>query len=293
MQIFIVDAFTIEKFSGNPAGVVLLDKGEKVDEKFMQNLAAELRYSETAFLEKLTNDSYRVRFFTPTSEVALCGHATIASFTVLKELNFVKPNTVSTMHTLAGELPIYIYEDKIMLEQAVPKVGEILDKEENILRISQALNIAPEMIGDSIYNLKPQLVSTGLWDIIVPVKTKKALFEINPEYSAIEEFTKEKNAVSFHVFALDKEEAIAECRDFAPLYGISEEAATGTANGALTYYLYFNNVINELDKIYLIHQGKSIGRPSNIYAKLVKKGENIKVLVGGSARILVKGIWVK
>ncbi|SHF30168.1 phenazine biosynthesis protein PhzF family [Thermoanaerobacter uzonensis DSM 18761] len=292
MQIFIVDAFTNKEFSGNPAGVVLLEKGEKVDEKFMQNLATELRYSETAFLEKLTNDSYNIRFFTPTSEVALCGHATIASFTVLKELNFVKPNTVVTMHTLAGDLPVYIEEDKIMLEQAAPEAGEILDSEENILRISQALNIAPEMIGDSLYNLKPQLVSTGLWDIIVPVKTKKALFEINPDYSAIAELTKEKNAVSIHVFTLDKKEAVADCRDFAPLYGINEEAATGTANGALTYYLYLHNVINELDKIYLIHQGESMGRPSKIYAKLVKKDKDIKVLVGGSARILIKGNWV-
>ncbi|HHW57017.1 MAG TPA: PhzF family phenazine biosynthesis protein [Clostridia bacterium] len=291
MKIFIADAFTEKPFRGNPAGVVLLEKGDKVDETFMQNLAAELRYSETAFIEMINSENYRIRFFTPTSEVDLCGHATIASFTVLKDLALVKTNSICRMHTLAGDLPVYAEEDKIMLEQALPKVGKILDTEEELFKISQALKIETEMIGDSQYDLKPQLISTGLWDVIVPVKTKKALFEIKPNFSALEKFTKEKNAVSLHVFTLDEKEAIANCRDFAPLYGINEEAATGTANGALTYYLYLHKVIKELDKTYLIYQGESMGRPSEIYVKLIKKDEGVKVLVGGPAVILIKGIW--
>ncbi|AAM23991.1 PhzF family phenazine biosynthesis protein [Caldanaerobacter subterraneus subsp. tengcongensis MB4] len=289
MKIFIVDAFTEKPFSGNPAGVVVLENGEKIDETFMQNLAAELKHSETAFIEVVGEKDFKVRFFTPTSEVDLCGHATIASFTVLKRLGFVKAGDVVTMHSLAGKLPIYIEEDKIMMEQAAPQAGEKLN-EDDLSKLAKALNISVEEIGDKNYDLVPQLVSTGLWDILVPVKSRETLFSINPDYQAISQITKEKNAVSLHVFTLEEKKAIANCRDFAPLYGINEEAATGTANGALTYYLYLNKVI-DLEKTYLIHQGESMKRPSKIYVKLPKKEEGIRVLVGGPARILISGNW--
>ena len=78
------------------------------------------------------------------------------------------------------------------------------------------------------------------------------------------------------------------CRNFCPLYGIDEEAATGTSNGALTYYLYKNNVINKFNKEYSFLQGHNMGRPSVITTKLINE-ENPRVMVGGKAVILTKG----
>ena len=83
MDFFIVDAFTSESFGGNPAGVVLLERGQSFPpEVLMTKVAAELRYSETAFVQPCGDGHFTLRYFTPTGEVDLCGHATIAAFGV-------------------------------------------------------------------------------------------------------------------------------------------------------------------------------------------------------------------
>ena len=93
MRLFIVDAFAKRRFAGNQAGVALLPAGEDFPEPgFMQALAAELRHSETAFVKRLGPDRFRLRYFTPEGEVDLCGHATIAAFTVLREAPPVTPS---------------------------------------------------------------------------------------------------------------------------------------------------------------------------------------------------------
>ena len=84
MKFYIVDAFTEKKFGGNPAGVIILPEGADFpSDELCVKTAAELRYSETAFVKKLAEDEFQVRYFTPAAEVDLCGHATIASFKTL------------------------------------------------------------------------------------------------------------------------------------------------------------------------------------------------------------------
>ena len=80
MRYFIVDAFTDRPFGGNPAGVVLLEGDTFPSEEMMRRIAAELRYSETAFIRRHSAQEFTIRYFTPKAEVELCGHATIASF---------------------------------------------------------------------------------------------------------------------------------------------------------------------------------------------------------------------
>ena len=83
MKYYIVDAFADKPFGGNPAGVVLLEDDVFPEEELMLNIAAELRYSETAFVRRHSAQEFTVRYFTPKAEVELCGHATIASFYLL------------------------------------------------------------------------------------------------------------------------------------------------------------------------------------------------------------------
>ncbi len=104
MRYFIVDAFTDQPFGGNPAGVVLLDGDSFPKEGLMLQIAAELRYSETAFVKRHSDSEYTVRYFTPKSEVELCGHATIATFSLLYQLQLAKGGCIC--HTLAGDLRI-------------------------------------------------------------------------------------------------------------------------------------------------------------------------------------------
>ena len=106
MEFYIVDAFTSEPFGGNPAGVVLLEQGHPFPaDKLMQQVAAELRYSETAFVRAEGNSTFTLRYFTPCGEVDLCGHATIASFGVLLHEGAVSEGETCLIHTLAGVSP--------------------------------------------------------------------------------------------------------------------------------------------------------------------------------------------
>lgn len=282
MLYYVIDAFTETKFGGNPAGVVI---HESLDEEFMQNFAAEVRFSETAFIKKIDNKSFEIKFFTTTSQVNLCGHASIASFKALLDCNFIEDNNTYFMKTLAGTLPVDVNHSFIMMEQAEPKLGKVFDDYDNL---SDIFKINKNQIGDINFNLVPQAASTGLWDIMLPLKSKAALNALNPDFKSLIEYTIIHDVAGVHAFTLDSEEGIAICRNFCPFYGIEEEAATGTSNGALTYYLFKNKVLNNFNQDYSFLQGHSMGRPSHIITKLINK-DDLRVMVGGNAVILTKG----
>jgi PhzF family phenazine biosynthesis protein len=279
---YVIDTFTETKFGGNPAGVVI---HENLDEEFMQKFAAEVRFSETAFIKKIDNKNFEIKFFTPTSQVELCGHATIASFKALLDCHAIEDNNTYFMITLAGTLSVEVNQSFIMMEQAEPKLGKIFDDYDYL---SDLFKIDKSQIGIINFNLVPQAASTGLWDIMLPIKTKDALYALNPDFKALAEYTKINLVGGVHAFTLDTKEGIAESRNFCPLYGIDEEAATGTSNGALTYYLFNYHVLNKFNQEYSFLQGYSMGRPSNIITKLINKNKP-RVMVGGKEIILTKG----
>ena len=127
MKYFVVDAFAQEPFGGNPAGVVLLGGNVPFPEgSLMVKIAAELRYSETAFVQQNGPAEFTVRYFTPAAEVDLCGHATIATFSVLRDEGIVPPGTVCCNHTLAGDLEVIVGE-QIMMQMAPPQVVGVVE----------------------------------------------------------------------------------------------------------------------------------------------------------------------
>ena len=110
MRYYIVDTFTDKPFGGNPAGVVLLDSDAFPEDRLMQQIASELRYSETAFVKRHSAQEFTIRYFTPKAEVELCGHATIASFFLLHQKGLASGKCLC--HTLAGDLCIDAAEPK-------------------------------------------------------------------------------------------------------------------------------------------------------------------------------------
>lgn len=280
MLFYIIDAFTDKIFGGNPAGVVIYDK---LTSENMQKLAAELRYSETAFIKPIDDTTFSIRFFTPNSEVDLCGHATMASFTALLQSGIIKSEGTYYMETLAGKLPVKVTKEFNMMEQAEPIADDPLNEYSDLAEI---MGINANDIGDTKYNLKPQRVSTGLFDIMMPVKSLDILDKINPDMERLSEYSKQHCVTGVHAYTLDGD-STAHCRNFAPLYGIDEEAATGTSNGALTYHLYLNNVLKSGD-LNIFVQGEKMGRPSKITSTLLVE-DKIKILVGGTSKILAKG----
>lgn len=279
INVNVLNAFPKTTNGGNPAGVVL--KSNCLSENQMQSVAKQMGLSETAFVQNSSIADYKIQFYTPVSEVDLCGHATIASFALLFENRSISKG-VYTLETKAGVLDIEVQNDStVFMTQKLPEFLQVIDKDE----IAESLGISRECTSDT---LPIQIVSTGLNDILVPVKNLNVLNNVIPDYKKISEVSEKYNAVGYHVFTLESQSSkIAFCRNFAPLYEIDEEAATGTATGALSCYLYKYDIINGgpvIDNLNFA-QGYSMEKPSEIQAKLIIENDEIKeVWVGGKAK---------
>ena len=275
MKYFIVDAFTTQPFGGNPAGVVLLDDVFP-SEKFMQQVAAEFRYSETAFVLRNSETEFTVRYFTPAAEVDLCGHATIATFGTLYKLGIIADGTMCINHTLAGDLQVRVGE-KVMMQMAEPQVIDTAVEVELLHRI---------MGVKSLHSILPvQVVSTGLPDIIMPVEGIDELNALSPDMDALAQLSDQLNVTGVHAFALSEDGYTAHVRNFGPLYGVPEESATGTANAALTHYLHHNGLMQAPAKCRFM-QGEAMQRPSVVATTLLEDGT---IWVGGDSAIVAIG----
>ena len=280
MKYFIVDAFTDQPFGGNPAGVVLLDSQTFSQEDLMLKIAAELRYSETAFIRRHSANEFTIRYFTPKAEVELCGHATIASFFLLHQKGLAQGQCLC--HTLAGDLNIEAGK-KVMMQMAKPRiVATISDTEEiyNAIGLPHSLNSKL-----STLNFPTQVVYAGLPDIMLPLPDVDMLQSLQPDMEAITAITKRYEAVSIHPFAFSSDGFTAHVRDFAPQYGVPEESATGTANASLTYYLQQCGHLAAKAECAFI-QGEMMGRPSVVATRIHADGN---IFVGGTAAVVAEG----
>ena len=275
MKYFVVDAFTDQPFGGNPAGVVLLDSDTFPKEELMLQIAAELRYSETAFVKRHSAQEFTIRYFTPKAEVELCGHATIASFFLLHQKGLASGQCLC--HTKAGDLHIEAGET-VMMQMAKPRIVAAIDETEEIYQALGVKNYRPMM--------PVQIVYAGLPDIMIPLPDLNTLQTLQPDMEAISAITKRLNAVSFHVFAFSNDGYTAHVRDFAPLYDIPEESATGTANASMTYYLQQCGCLGAEAECAFI-QGEAMGRPSVVATRIQADGN---IFVGGSSAIVAEGV---
>ena len=274
MRYFVVDAFTDQPFGGNPAGVVLLESNCFPEEKLMLQIAAEFRYSETAFIRRHSDKEFTIRYFTPKAEVELCGHATIASFYLLHHEGLASGQCLC--HTLAGDLRIEAGE-RVMMQMAIPRIVTTVEEMEEIYKALGVNDYHPVM--------PIQIAYSGLPDLMIPLPDVNTLQALNPNMEAITAITKKYDAVSFHVFAFANDDYTAHVRDFGPLYGVPEESATGTANAALTFYLQQNGCLGtEAECAFM--QGEAMGRPSVVATQIRKDGT---IYVGGTAAIVAKG----
>lgn len=276
VDVYVMSAFSKENKGGNKAGVVL----NRPDLTSVQKIetAKELGYSETVFVSYSDKADFRLTYFTPTEEVPLCGHATIAAFSALRLLNRLN-RQIYTIETEAGIFSIQIEKDSlIFMEQSCPVYGDILSPDIFSGCIEKRL-IDP--------NFPIQIVSTGLNDIMLPIDSREHLEELSPDLKRIAELSKEKGVVGVHAFTRIKESGItAICRNFAPLYGINEESATGTSNCALACYL-FN--YDEKKTQYIFEQGYNMGEISRIVVNLSCYMDKINsVYVGGYGYLLGK-----
>lgn len=274
-----VSAFAKTAIGGNAAGVVFHASHLSTDD--MLTIAHKTGFSETVFVEAGTGADYRLRFFTPNSEIDLCGHATIAAFSLLQSQGILHKKRYS-VETRQSMLEVDIMENGLVfMEQPLPVFYDMIPAQE----ISECLNISLDVIKT---NLPIQIVSTGVRDIFVPLHHLQALFSIKPNSQAITSISRKYNVIGFHVFTIETMlNSTAHCRNFAPLYDIPEESATGTSSGALgCYLLKYGMISSEQAKCLIFEQGYVLNKPSEILVRLsAKQNKIMNIQVGGMALV--------
>jgi trans-2,3-dihydro-3-hydroxyanthranilate isomerase len=294
IKVFHVDAFTDQPFGGNPAGVV--PDAEILTKEEMQRIARELNLSETAFVTPTSNSQadVQVRYFTPTSEIDFCGHATIAlSWIMATEFGWQERADEIKLETNIGIVPVtWTVEDGellyVTMTQVAPKVKEIaLDKKE-ICRLS---GISTDDLDD---RFPIKLGYTGNWHLLLPLKTRMAVDAARPMLDDLATMNKEFGISTTHLFTFDTvEDALVYTRDFAPAFGIPEDPVTGSANGALAGYFLLEGIIDPArTSSYKIAQGHAVGRPGflEIDIKYTDTGSEPVICVGGRAVKMISGM---
>lgn len=305
-EVYQVDSFTRTRFRGNPAGVV--PHADGLSDQHMQDIARELNNSETAFImspntqstEEIGEQGARlydveVRFFTPTTEVPLCGHATIAA-------HYVRALEGTTGHiiqkTKAGLLPVDIErcgdDFFVTMTQGTPEVSTPL-AEDIVCAIARGLGIA----GDDIRKDCPvAIASAGHSKIMVGITSEDQLHGLTPDATLLTNISKQVGCNGFYVFTLNEHPTeenpyLAHGRMFAPAIGIAEDPVTGNANGPLGIYLTHFGLCSHLYRgdtfDFSIVQGEAIHRTGTMGVHVeMSQGKPIRVQITGAAVVAFK-----
>jgi len=291
-----VDVFTDKPLEGNPLAVVF--SADRLNEATMQRIAREMNLSETTFILRPRDPraDYRMRIFTPSREIPFAGHPSIGTAHALIEEQCIKLQGVGTtvyQEIAIGILPLEIYTDagkveRIMMTQGRPSFGQQVE-ETNWL--ADALGITAEKINST--GLKPQVVSTGLDQLFIPIENLRTVRELKPNLTKIGEIESKLNVVGCFAFTLEAENKgnFVHGRMFAPNEGVTEDPATGSAAGALGAYLMNHGKLPIDDPAkFSIEQGHEISRPSRIFVEVYHdRGVPTKIRVGGKAVTVLNG----
>lgn len=255
LAIFQVDAFSNLIFKGNPAAVCPLD--EWLSDGMLQNIAAENNLSETAFFVK-EKEGFHIRWFTPITEVSLCGHATLATAAVIfRKLGY--KGEILTFKSKSGNLRVIKEADNYILDFPADRAKRI-EKNPEIL---QALNIEPEEWW------------AGIEDYLLIYQNEGEISSLTPEFEKIRKLTERGIIVSAPGSQTD-----FVSRFFAPAVGINEDPVTGSAHRTLTPYWAERLKKTALSALQLSKRGGSL--------KCFDKGERVEI--SGKAAFYMQGI---
>ena len=287
-RIYQVDAFTKELFRGNPAGVVT--NAEGLSEAQMLQIARELNNSETAFVLPAEGDDHdiRVRFFTPTMEVPLCGHATVSTHYV-RALEQGMDSCRVVQKTGAGLIPVDIVKEadgdySITMTQGAISIGETFAPE-LVEEIAHALGFGVEHIRA---DCPVCIASTGYGKVMVAIDSNELLHSLKPDNAALIAISKKIGCNGYYVFTINPgEEDLAHGRMFSPAGGVPEDPVTGNANGPLGAYLVHFGLCQEGVEDHFsfrIAQGEAMGRAGRMQVDVdVENGKPVLVKLTGKA----------
>lgn len=285
----LVDAFTDRALGGNACAVVF--EADAIDDALRQSIAREMNLSETAFVQRSVSADVGARYFTPSREIPLAGHPTIATVFALFEsgrLEFDGALTRISLELKVGPIDVEVHArggraERIVMSQMRPE----------FLRRYEARDLMPVFglsADDAMPEISPQTVSTGTPQLMVPVRSHDALRRLRVDADAYTELQADGDFFSPHVFALGgaSEAGATFARHVGALPGGAEDPFTGSATGGMAAYLWHYGLIDS--PTFVAEQGHWMGRPGKAFVEVVGARDAIEtVKVGGEAVTVVRG----
>jgi PhzF family phenazine biosynthesis protein len=261
-------SFTSDPQGGNPAGVWI---GEMLPKpKEMQRIAAEIGFSETAFVAPRTGSKRTVRYYSPEAEVAFCGHATIATGVALGK----KAGTGTYLfETTIGTIPVEVSEHNGEIRAALTSVEPKFEPVPDTL-LKQALCALGWSVDDLDTRILPARAFGGNWHLVLAVKTKQRLDDLHYDFEKLKKIMLEDDLTTLQLIWLENDDLIHSRNPF-PVGGVVEDPATGAAAVALGGYMRDAKIV-DVPKDINILQGEIMGRPSQLKLSIPKVG-GIKV----------------
>lgn len=291
------DVFSDSPFGGNP--VVVVPEAAGMSSADMQALARGMSFAETAFVLPPTLDgvAFALRCFTPTTEVAYSGHPLLgATYVMAVTGRLALTGATSQAYVQVGRerVPILVFRsgDEVTRLAITEQPARFVRVVDDLGELAAALSIDPLEILQT--GLPIEVVETGLACLIVPVRALATVREMMPVPQVLDKVLRSAGGVCALVFA---RETLAPANDthvrvFAPPLGITEDPATGTANGALAAYLWRHGIVRPTaggGARLRSEQGSEIGRPSVVEIEVRSEGESLSILVGGRVARSVEG----
>ena len=288
-----VDVFTDRAFGGNPLAV--FTNGRGLSTETMQSIAKEFNLSETTFVVPAADAAHdwRVRIFTPGSELPMAGHPTVGTSFVLAREHLIRRDARETTIVLeegVGPVPV-----RIEFEEGEPSFAEMTQPLPVFgTRLSDRASVAAMLSleeSDIEADLPVEVVSCGVPFLYVPLRSLDAARRARPRVDLIDRAA-EEHGISPQVFVftreVEHEGSTVHSRMFAPGMGITEDPATGAASGPLGCYLVTYGVLSSGDIV--SEQGIEMGRPSFIHIRIEREGDSITaVRVGGRCHFAGEG----
>ena len=287
-RFYTLDVFTTTRFQGNPLAVIT--DGDELSNDQMMAIAREMNLSETVFVQKPTNDRAlaRLRIFTTKEELKLAGHPVIGTWFLLAELGVV-PAQEGGVHVMqqtgAGILPV-----EIRFKDGRPQRVTMTQKEASFKpshidkkKLMAALGLSAR---DLDPKLEPEFVSTGIYNLMVPLKNRKALSSIRMNMVELARLLGKQAALAY-CFTVGANHTV-HARGMMP-WELYEDAATGSAAGSLGAYLVHRGKLGAGHTLH-IAQGVEMGRPSEIEVEVSQSGKKLTPRVSGAAVKVFEGV---
>lgn len=266
-----IAAFTDDAAGGNPAGVWI--GAAHPDAATMQAIAADVGYSETAFVAPAAGAERRVRYFTPQVEVPFCGHATVAAGFVLG----TNGETAYDFVTPSGHVPVRVQDCdgrvRVSLTSVTPKQKAASD--ELVDAVLALLDWGADEVDAA---LPAALAHAGIWHLVVASASRERLARLDFDYERLGQLMREHDLATLQLVWRETE-TLYHSRNPAPAVGIVEDPATGSAAAALGGYLRDAGLISAPGRIE-VHQGDDMGRPSRLFVEIPTAGG---IIVSGTA----------